>query len=121
VNEATTLEAPTGAIDQMVHALKRIIHAFAEADEDAKIFMAKWDIKHGFWRMDVQEGEEWNFCYVLPQREGEPTRLVVPTSLQMGWVESRMCEFLMTPWVTPKFTRQRLFNAWPVIYESFGS
>jgi hypothetical protein len=41
-----------------------------------------------YWRMDVEEGEEWNFCYVLPQREGEPTRLVVPTSLQMGWVES---------------------------------
>ena len=88
VNEATTLEAPAGAIDQMGHALQHIIHAFAEADEDAKIFMAKWDIKDGFWRMDVEEGEEWNFCYVLPQREGEPTRLVVPTSLQMGWVES---------------------------------
>ena len=31
---------------------------------------------------------EWNFAYVLPQRKGAPTRLVVPTSLQMGWVES---------------------------------
>jgi hypothetical protein len=79
------LEAPAGAIDQMGHSLQRIIHAFAEADEDAKIFMAKYDIKDGFWRLDCQEG---NFAYVLPQEEGEPTRLVVPTSLQMGWVES---------------------------------
>jgi hypothetical protein len=31
---------------------------------------------------------EWNFAYVLPQEEGQPTTLVVPTSLQMGWVES---------------------------------
>jgi hypothetical protein len=88
VNEATTLEAPAAAIDQMGHALSRIIHAFAEADDDAKIFMAKFDIKDGFWRLDCQQGEEWNFAYVLPQREGEPVRLVVPTSLQMGWVES---------------------------------
>jgi hypothetical protein len=50
--------------------------------------MAKWDIKDGFWCMDCAEGEEWNFAYVLPQKEGEPVLLVVPTSLQMGWVES---------------------------------
>jgi len=38
--------------------------------------------------MDCREGEEWNFSYVLPQTEGTPTTIVVPTSLQMGWVES---------------------------------
>ena len=65
-----------------------MIHAFAEADPQSKIFMAKYDIKDGFWRLDCKAGEEWNFCYVLPQKEGEPIRLVVPTSLQMEWVES---------------------------------
>ena len=50
--------------------------------------MEKWDIKDGFWRLDCRDGEEWNFAYVLPQQEGEPVRLVVPTSLQMGWIES---------------------------------
>jgi hypothetical protein len=80
--------APEGAIDQIGECLSRTIHAFAAAEEDAKIFMAKWDIKDGFWRMDCREGEEWNFAYVLPQPEGEPIRLVIPTSLQMGWVES---------------------------------
>jgi hypothetical protein len=40
--------APKGALDQLGYALSRIIHAFAEADDDAKIFMAKWDIKDGF-------------------------------------------------------------------------
>jgi hypothetical protein len=38
--------------------------------------------------MDCAEGEEWNFAYVLPQEDGKPIMLVVPTSLQMGWVES---------------------------------
>jgi hypothetical protein len=88
VNDTTVKTAPGGAIDQIGECLSRIIHAFAAAEEDAKIFMAKWDIKDGFWRMDCREGEEWNFAYVLPQPEGEPIRLVIPTSLQMGWVES---------------------------------
>ena len=88
VNDTTTKTAPQGACDQIGHALKRLIHAFAEAGEDEKVFMAKWDIKDGFWRLDCQSGEEWNFAYVLPQEEGMPVKVVVPTSLQMGWIES---------------------------------
>jgi hypothetical protein len=65
-----------------------VIHAFAEATEDDKIFMAKWNIKDGFWRLDANKGDEWNFAYVLPQPPGEPIKIVIPTSLQMGWVES---------------------------------
>ena len=39
-------------------------------------------------RLDVEDGAEWNFSYVLPQHPCQPCYLVVPTSLQMGWVES---------------------------------
>ena len=88
VNEATEKTAPRGAVDQIGHTLSRIIHAFAQAEPDAKIFSAKWDIKDGFWRVVGCPGEEWNFCYVLPQPEGMPPKIVVPTSLQMGWLES---------------------------------
>ena len=88
VNEATTKTAPRGAINQIGHSLQRIIHAFAATDDDSKIFMAKWDIKDGFWRLNCQTGEEWNFAYVLPPLSNEPTQLVIPTSLQMGWIES---------------------------------
>ena len=49
VNDTTEKTAPAGAIDQIGECLSRIIHAFAEADDEAKIFMAKWDIKDGFW------------------------------------------------------------------------
>ena len=41
VNKATTKTAPRGVIDQLGHSLSRIIHAFAEADEGVKGFMAK--------------------------------------------------------------------------------
>ena len=53
--------APQGAIVHLFHSLMRIIHAFAEADNNANIFMAKWDIKDGIWHLDCQEGEEWIF------------------------------------------------------------
>ena len=88
VNDASVKTAPKGAIDQLGQSLDRIIHAMAQADEEDKVFMAKWDIKDGFWRLDCQDGEEWNFAYVLPQEDGKPVKLVVPTSLQMGWIES---------------------------------
>ncbi len=39
VNSTTTKLAPKGAIDQLGHALPRLIHAFATADPTAKIFM----------------------------------------------------------------------------------
>lgn len=87
-NAGTTLEVPAGAIDQLRQPLKRVNHAFAEADPDSKIFMTKFNIKDCFWQMDCQAGQEWNFVYVLPLKEGAPVKLVVPSSLQMGWVES---------------------------------
>ena len=40
------------------------------------------------WPNGAEQGAEWNFSYALPQHPGEPIYLVVPTSLQMGWVES---------------------------------
>jgi hypothetical protein len=55
VNGTTIKTAPKGAIDQLDHALTRIIHAFAKTKDEAPIFMAKWDIKDGFWRLDVEE------------------------------------------------------------------
>jgi hypothetical protein len=36
----------------------------------------------------VQEADSFNFAYVLPQQAGEPVRIVVPSAVQMGWVES---------------------------------
>ena len=89
VNSTTVKTAPKGAIDQIGSALPRIIHAFAAVEDSDKIFMAKWDIKDGFWRLDCAQGEEWNFAYVQPSSVGsDDICLVIPTSLQMGWIES---------------------------------
>ncbi len=88
VNDTTEKWAPCGAIDQLGHSLKWIIHTFTEANNDTKVLIAKWDIQDRFWRLNCRRGEEWNFCHVWPQAPGKPRRLVVPSSLHMGWVES---------------------------------
>eukprot|EP00956_Cyclotella_meneghiniana_P026592 scaffold57877_cov41-Cyclotella_meneghiniana.AAC.3 len=65
VNEATTLEAPSGAIDQLGHSLQRIIHAFAEADEDAKIFMPSLISRMAFggWFVQRVKNGTSRMCY----------------------------------------------------------
>jgi len=41
VNDTSEKTVPKGVIDQLGHSLMRIIHVFAQADVEAKIFMAK--------------------------------------------------------------------------------
>jgi hypothetical protein len=81
VNDTKEKWAPRGAIDQLGHSLKQMIHAFVEANDDAKVLTAKWDIQDRFWQLNCHKGEEWNFCYVWPQAPSIPRRLVVPSSL----------------------------------------
>ncbi len=72
VNNTMEKWAPRGAIDQLGHSLKWIIHVFAEANNNTKVLMAKWDIQDRFWQLNCHKGEELNFCYVWPQAPGEP-------------------------------------------------
>jgi hypothetical protein len=48
VNDTTEKWAPKGAIDQLGHSLKRLIHALADADDDTVILLAKWDVQDVF-------------------------------------------------------------------------
>ena len=98
--------SPQGSIDQLGHSFMRMIHAFVHADEDINIFIARWEIKDGFWRLNCVLGEELNLKYVLPQEMGEKVRLVVPTSLWMRWIESPSYFFAVSEnekYVTQKY------------------
>ena len=50
--------------------------------------MRKLDIKDGFWQMVCVEVQELNFAYVFPNHPRKPTKMVVLSALQMGWVLS---------------------------------
>jgi len=88
VNSTTEPTAPEEALGQMGSALPRLIVAMARCPDDATIYFTKFDIQDGFWRMINELGKEYNFAFVMPTRDDEPLQIVVPTSLQMGWVES---------------------------------
>jgi hypothetical protein len=64
------------------------LHYMRDTPAGLHILFCKLDISDGFWRLIVWEEDSFNFAYVLPQREGEPVRIVVPLAVQMGWVES---------------------------------
>ena len=38
--------------------------------------------------MVCEEGQEWNFAYVLPSHPGGPIEIIVPSALQMELLES---------------------------------
>ena len=85
VNESTVITAPQQSMTQLGKVLPRLIAAIAHAPvEDGNIVFSKLDIKDGYWRMIVKEGQHLNFAYVLPDKKGERIRLVIPSALQMG-------------------------------------
>ena len=91
VNEATKPNiAPSHAMTQLGHVLPRLIYAVATAPENkGPLLFSKLDVKDGNWRMVVSPEDEWNFAYVLPKlTPDEPTQLVIPSCLQMGWCKS---------------------------------
>ena len=93
VNETTIKLAKKEAMDQLGSALKRMIAALADGQDDGREFLfSKLDIKDGFWRMVVSEEDAWNFCYIIPNENPsaslDDTKIVVPNALQMGWCES---------------------------------
>ncbi len=53
-----------------------------------KNFIAKFDIKDGFGRLNMTDSNKWNFRYVFLQDNDTPKTLVVTKFLQMGWVDS---------------------------------
>jgi len=48
VNDTSEKTAPEGTIEHLEHLLMRIIHAFAQADEDATIFYGKMGYQEQF-------------------------------------------------------------------------
>jgi hypothetical protein len=59
-----------------------------EVPAEEHIHFSKIDLADGYWRMIVEAESTANFAYVLPGPPDEPTKIVLPSALQMGWCES---------------------------------
>jgi hypothetical protein len=91
VNEVTDKTIlPAHSMAELGNVLPHIIYAVRMAHESkGPILFSKLDIKDGYWRMVFPAEDEWNFAFVLPKANPqEPTTLVIPASLQMGWIDS---------------------------------
>jgi hypothetical protein len=88
VNDTTVPLAPRTPVREIGKVLPRIFEFMAGTPEGQEILLSKVDLSDGFWRIIVQEEARWNFCYVMPDPPGAPIRIVVPSALQMGWMES---------------------------------
>jgi hypothetical protein len=88
VNTSTILTAPSEAVKEIGKVFLRLLQYMRDTPEGLHILFLKLDISDGFWRLVVRETDSYDFAYVLPQQAGNPNRIVVPSAVQMGWVES---------------------------------
>jgi hypothetical protein len=88
VNATTAKLAPQEPVREIGNVFRRVITLLDSVDLDEVVMLSKIDLSDGFWRMLVQEDEQLNFAYVMPDPPGFPIRIVVPAALQMGWAES---------------------------------
>ncbi len=88
VNETTAKLAPQEPVQEIGQVFRRLLDLIDGAEAGEVVMLAKIDLSDGFWRMLVQEDQQWNFAYVMPDPPGHPVRIVVPSALQMGWAES---------------------------------
>jgi hypothetical protein len=88
VNFTTAKLLPDYPIKEIGRVLPRLLVLMAAVPAKETIMFAKIDLSDGFWRMPVREADKWHFVYVLPGNTSQPTRLVIPHALQMGWTES---------------------------------
>jgi len=89
VNEISIPAQDQSAVKELGTALLGIMLFMFDVDCTWEIDWQKIDLSDGFWRMIVAAGKEYNFVYQLPQRKDDKELFyVVPSSLQMGWMNS---------------------------------
>jgi hypothetical protein len=88
VNKTTIKLAPEAAVKAIGQVLPRLFQFMVVTPEEEVISFSKIDLSVGFWRMIVEEDQQWKFCCVMPDLPCSPVCIVVPSTLQMGWAES---------------------------------
>jgi hypothetical protein len=91
VNNTSFRPAPTEAIKAIGQLLPNLFQFMAGTQQEEVIAFLKIDLSDGFWQMRVEASSKWHFYYVMPNSEGCPACIVVPSALQMGWAKSPPC------------------------------
>ena len=88
VNDTTAPHAPPEAM-QFGGALHRTLRHVRHANPKyGPVFIAKHDIKDGFYRMFLRASQSPRLAIIMPQYAGEPQLVAIPMSSTMGWTQS---------------------------------
>jgi hypothetical protein len=88
VNKETLPLAAMEAM-QFGHALDRILREILLANPSlGPVLMAKWDLKDGFYRVDLNIDDIPKLGLVFPSQPGEEPLMAFPLVLPMGWKNS---------------------------------
>ena len=88
VNAETVSYTPKESM-QFGHALERICWMVRHANPKyGKVFLSKFDLADGFYRMNLKAAQAPGLACVLPKYENEPQLVAIPLVGPMGWSES---------------------------------
>ena len=88
VNDTTAPHAPPEAM-QFGGALPRTLRSVRHANPKyGPVFLAKHDVKDGFYRMFLRAGDCPHLAIILPWYKGKPQLIAIPMSCTMGWTQS---------------------------------
>ena len=88
VNDTTDPHAPPEAM-QFGGALHRVLRNVRHADPKyGPVYIAKHDIKDGFYRMFLRADQCPRLAIILPKYDDEPQLVAIPMSSTMGWTQS---------------------------------
>jgi hypothetical protein len=82
VTDTTSRLAPDKPVREIGNVFRRVLSLLHDAKADEVVILSKIDLSDGFWN------SKWNFAYIMPDPPGHPIRIVIPSALQMGWIES---------------------------------
>ena len=70
-------------------ALYRLLYQIRHADPThGPVYMAKFDIKDGFYRVHLRPKHCPRLAIVLPRYDGLPPLVAIPLAITMGWTNS---------------------------------
>ena len=88
INEHTLALTAKEAM-QFGGTLYRLLYLIRHADPKyGPVYLAKLDLKDGFYRIHLRPEDAPSLAVVLPQYEGLPPLVAIPLVLTMGWVNS---------------------------------
>lgn len=100
VNDTTSPHAPPEAM-QFGGALHRVLRRVRHANPKfGPVYLAKHDIKDGFYRMFLKASDCPRLAIILPKYDGETQLIAIPMSCTMGWSQSPPTFSVMSETVT---------------------